>query len=75
MLVFGEKYYILRRKVRKNDFRASGSGKREFPEYLTDVECQVLDLAYKAFCEIDTPLLSIDIAHDGEKCHMIEFQC
>lgn len=75
VLVFGEKFYILRRKVRENDFRASGSGKLEFPEYMTKKEYQVLDLAKKAYEELDNPLLSIDIAHDGEKCHMIEFQC
>ena len=75
VLVFGEKYYILRRKVREHDFRASGSGKLEFPESMTEKEYQVLDLAKKAYEELDNPLLSIDIAHDGERCHMIEFQC
>ena len=75
VLVFAEKYYILRRKVRNHDFRASGSGKLEFPGEMSEVEYQVLDLAQKAYQAIDTPLLSVDIAHDGKTCHMIEFQC
>lgn len=75
VLVFAEKYYILRRLTRDHDFRASGSGRLEFPKELSDIEYQVLDLARKAYQEIDTPLLSVDIAHDGKNCHMIEFQC
>lgn len=75
VLAFGEKYYLLRRKVRKKDFRASGSGKLEFPEKFTDTEREVLSFAKKAYEQLHTPLLSIDIAHDGERCHMIEFQC
>lgn len=75
VLVFGEKYYLLRRNVREGDFRASGSGKLEFPTTFTDVERKVLDYAKGAYGELDTPLLSIDIAYDGKKCHMVEFQC
>ena len=75
VLVFGEKYYILRRKVRNHDFRASGSGMLEFPENMTKQEYSVLDLAKSAYEEFDNPFLSIDIAFDGVKCHMIEFQC
>lgn len=75
VLVFGEKYYILQRNVRKNDFRASGSGKLEFPAQIGKKEFEVLQFASNAYMQIDTPLLSIDIAHDGTKCHMIEFQC
>lgn len=75
VLVFGEKYYLLRRKVKNKDFRASGSGNLEFPERFTDIEREVLSFAKKAYKQLSTPLLSIDIAHDGEKCHLIEFQC
>lgn len=75
VLIFGEKYYLLRRKVREHDFRASGSGKLEFPDKLTSIEEQVLDLAYKGYEAINTPLLSLDIAHDGTISHMLELQC
>lgn len=75
VLVFGEKYYLLRRKVRNSDFRASGSGIREFPDEFTDTEKMILDFAKGAYEELAAPLLSIDIAYDGKQCHMIEFQC
>lgn len=75
VLVFDKKYYLLKRAVRENDFRASGSGKLSFPEQLTEVEEKVLNFAKGAYEEINAPLLSIDIAFDGDKCHMIEFQC
>ena len=75
VLVFGTKFYLLRRDVRKNDFRASGSGKLHFVENFESNEEKVLDFALLAYEEIGTPLLSIDIAYDGEKCHMIEYQC
>lgn len=75
VLVFGEKYYMLRRGVRENDFRASGSGKFEFPDKLGTLEEKVLGYAARAYELIDTPLLSIDIAYDGKECHMLEFQC
>lgn len=75
VLIFGEKYYLLQREVRKNDFRASGSGKLSFPEELGLIENLVLSFARQAYLELNTPMLSIDIAYDGKKCHMIEFQC
>lgn len=75
VLVFGDKYYLLRRKVKNSDFRASGSGIREFPDEFTETEEKVLEFAKGAYEELHTPLLSIDIAYDGERCHMIEFQC
>lgn len=75
VLVFGDKYYLLRRQVKKGDFRASGSGLREFPNELGTEEIHVLNFAKGAYEQLKSPLLSIDIAYDGEKCHMIEFQC
>lgn len=75
VLVFGEKYYLLRRRVKKGDFRASGSGIREFPDQLGTEEMDVLNFAKGAYEQLKCPLLSIDVAYDGEKCHMIEFQC
>ncbi len=75
VLVFNEKYYLLKRLVRDGDFRASGSGKLLFPDKLEDEEMKVLSFARQAYAELNTPLLSIDIAYDGNKCHMVEFQC
>jgi hypothetical protein len=66
---------LLRRKVRDNDFRASGSGKLSFITNIGDTEKQILDYARHAYIQLNTPLLSIDIAYDGKSCHMVEFQC
>lgn len=74
VLVFGDKYYVLCRTNRKNDFRASGSGKFSFPE-LNFKTVQILNYARKVKREIQQPLLSLDIAYDGKECYLIEFQC
>ena len=75
VLVFFDKYYLLRREVRDRDFRASGSGKREFPDSFSEIEKSILEFAKGVYEELKVPLLSVDIAYDGKQCHMIEFQC
>lgn len=75
VLVFGEKFYILKRLTRKNDFRASGSGQLIFPCIFDDEIRKVLDIAQLIFDELKIPMLSVDIAYDGKNCHVIEFQC
>lgn len=74
VLVFGKKFYVLERKNRDKDFRASGSGMFTFPDLSKDL-IKILDFAEALKREINQPLLSLDIASDGEKCHLIEFQC
>ena len=71
VLVFGDKFYALNRKVRKNDFRASGSGKFSFQQ----PPAALLDLAKKVYDAMDVPFLSMDLcmAPDG-KARLIEFQ-
>ena len=71
VLVYGDKYYALNRKTRKNDFRASGSGlfhySKELPEGLLDFA----RIIYKA---MNVPQLSMDIAYDGREYYLLEFQ-
>lgn len=70
VLIFGNRFYVLQRSVRKNDFRASGSGLFDFvkpPE-------NVLNFAKKIFEILDNPYLSLDIAQSESGCHLIEFQ-
>jgi glutathione synthase/RimK-type ligase-like ATP-grasp enzyme len=71
ILIFGKKYYVLFRKNRENDFRASGSGKFRFP---TDAPRVILDYAEKIFDVLKIPHLSLDIGYDGKKLYLIEFQ-
>ncbi|WP_394186277.1 ATP-grasp domain-containing protein [Pseudoalteromonas tetraodonis] len=70
VLVFGNKYYVLNRKVKKNDFRASGSGILNFIE----PPMAVLDFAKSVFFKLDEPYASLDIAMSNEGCHLIEYQ-
>jgi glutathione synthase/RimK-type ligase-like ATP-grasp enzyme len=70
VLVYGERYYVLRRDVRPGDFRASGSGRFRFeapPDH-------VLDFARAAFERLDTPTASLDIVAAGGRCALLEFQ-
>jgi glutathione synthase/RimK-type ligase-like ATP-grasp enzyme len=74
VLVYDEKYFILRRNIKENDFRASGSGynyksgkEAGFPE-------QMLDYIRHFYQSLNVPSLSIDFAYDGEKGYVFEFQ-
>jgi glutathione synthase/RimK-type ligase-like ATP-grasp enzyme len=71
ILVYGDKYYGLNRENRKNDFRASGSGKFKFMENIPE---RLLDFAYATFKLFDLPQLSMDIGYDGHNFFLIEFQ-
>jgi len=72
VLVFDSKFYVMYRKNRKNDFRASGSGK--FYEVPREEQEALLDFARKVTFEIDFPILGMDIGFDGKHYHLLEFQ-
>ncbi len=71
VLVFGEKYYVLQRENRPKDFRASGSGRFTWPE---NPAPELLNCAKTVFQALQVPFLSMDIAHDGQSYHVLEFQ-
>lgn len=71
VLVFGEKFYVLKRKNRKNDFRASGSGDFSWPK---QVEKEVLSYAKRIYLNASVPVLSLDVAFTNGSCYLIEFQ-
>lgn len=72
VLIFSEKYYPMRRDVRKNDFRASGSKKFSYD----NIPLEVLDYALSIKERISSPFLSLDIAFSKESknCELIEYQ-
>ena len=72
VLYYGGKYYTLYRKNRENDFRASGGG-RLSQMSVEDSEL-ILKFAKLVVEEIDAPIIGIDMAFDGIKYHLIEFQ-
>lgn len=71
VLVFWDKYYVLRRKNRPNDFRASGSGLFSFDE---TVDPRLLDAAKEIRGIFDVPMISLDLAISKNKVVLIEFQ-
>ena len=71
VLIYGNKYYVLQREVRRRDFRASGSGIFKFTEHLPE---GLLDYASKIFNLFHVPNFSMDVAYDGENFYVFEFQ-
>ena len=70
VLIVNNKYYVLNRKAKKDDFRASGSGIRIFnqpPESILNYAKYIYDL-------LDVPFISLDLCTDGQKEYLIEFQ-
>jgi glutathione synthase/RimK-type ligase-like ATP-grasp enzyme len=72
ILFFGGKYFMMYRKNREKDFRASGSGKF-FPVPEKDQE-GLLNFAWRVTQEIDYPIIGMDIGFDGNVYHLLEFQ-
>lgn len=71
VLIYGEKYYVLRRETRKDDFRASGSGLFTFPDQLPE---GLLDFASQFPVIFNVPQLSLDIASTGNGFSVLEMQ-
>ena len=75
VLVFKDKFFVVERPNRKNDFRASGSGKSK---YLFGTEAHVpegmFDFAQRIYEGFNVPMISLDIAFKDGQFHMIEMQ-
>jgi len=71
VLVYGKKYYVLERKNRKNDFRASGSGNFSFPVSPPD---ELLNFASDIYASFHVPFISMDIAKFENRYVLLEFQ-
>lgn len=71
VLMYGTKCFVLKRQNRANDFRASGSGNFS---YTRELPTGMLDFAYPIMLKFNVPQISMDIAFDGKKFHLIEFQ-
>ena len=71
ILIFADKYYVLKRGIKPEDFRASGSGIKLFEK---DIPNGILDFAREVFKKLNVPNLSLDIAFNGEEFFLIEFQ-
>ncbi len=69
-IVFYDRVYVLNRKTRPNDFRASGSGRFAFE---TPPE-EVLEFALECRRKLGTPFLQMDIGIKNRECYLFEFQ-
>lgn len=72
ILIYGNKFYILKRTNRKNDFRASGGGRLS---YTPDIPAGILDFSEKIYKTLNIPNLSLDIGFNGNQFYLFEFQC
>jgi len=72
ILAYGDKYYCVYRENRKDDFRASGSGKLNFE--ITPPK-GLLDYSKKIYEKFNTPFMSLDIGYRDGKFYLFEFQC
>lgn len=75
VLVFKDKYFVVQRPNRENDFRASGSGKSK---YFFGTKAQIpdglFDYAKRIYEGFNVPMISLDIAYKDELFHLIEMQ-
>lgn len=74
VLIYGESIYILKRKVKSNDFRASGSGYGYQSGATSDFPMEFIEPLYQFFLNLKVPNLSIDFGHDGTNGFIFEFQ-
>jgi glutathione synthase/RimK-type ligase-like ATP-grasp enzyme len=74
VLVYGKRIFVLRRNIRPDDFRASGSGFN----YTSGSECgfpeSYLPFVHRIQQAFNLPNISIDFAHDGTRPYIFEFQ-
>lgn len=74
VLIYGDHYFILKRHIKPNDFRASGSGLNYLAGSESEFPIHMLDELEKVYHQMDVPHASIDFAYDGEKGYIFEFQ-
>ena len=71
VLIFYDKYYVVKRHTKPGDFRASGTKLFDF-DFEADLD--LLAYAKQIFEKLDTPLASLDIAFNGKTYSLLEFQ-
>lgn len=71
VLAFGKNYFVLERRARRGDFRASGSGLISYPD---QVPKGLLDFARQFYDALNLPFLAMDLGFDGDQFYLIEFQ-
>lgn len=70
VIVIGDKAYAIKRRVRKNDFRASGSGEIEYDHSHIDLRC--ISTSFKAAAKLNTQCIAFDYVHYDEEPLIVE---
>ena len=75
LLIFGDRYFIFERPTRKNDFRASGSGNKNYIYgSVVELPSGLLNYAKEVFLQLNVPVLSLDIGYNDTDYYIFEFQ-
>jgi hypothetical protein len=74
ILIYGEKYYVLKRNIRENDFRASGSHYNYTSGSKAAFPVEMLSFVRDFYLKLNVPSLSVDFAYDGHRGYVFEFQ-
>jgi len=74
VLIYGNKYFVLRRNIRSNDFRASGSGYKYKAGSEAGFPTHMFELVKSFYDALNVPNASIDFAYDGKNGYIFEFQ-
>jgi len=72
ILAYGNKYYVVFRGNRDNNFTASGSGKINFE---TQIPEGLLDFSKSIYEKFNAPYVSLDIGYSSGEFFLFEFQC
>ena len=67
--VIGQRAFAFRRKVRANDFRASGSGQIEYDRTAVDPEC--LRIAFRVAGQLGSQSMAFDFVHTADRRPLI----
>lgn len=71
VLCYWDRYYVLKRRVRKNDFRASGSG---MFEWIREAPTGLLEFADSVRMSFNVPCISMDIGMSNSQTVLFEMQ-
>ena len=71
VLIFNDVCFVLKRFIKKDDFRASGSGIFDYKAIPSD---KVLNFALEIRKKLNIPFASFDIVESNNQCFLIEYQ-
>lgn len=72
IVIFGNKLFYLKRFIRPNDFRASGSGNFDSSQ---PPGSELMRFAFSVKVKLNTPWVSLDIVQKQDRFYLIEYQC